>query len=60
MKAKEGDIFKSALDGAEYIVKKVVDSMVVLESQDGKKKIMTGVDSLKIESFYQKKEDPEG
>jgi hypothetical protein len=60
MQAKKGDVFKSALDGAEYIVKKVVNSMVVLESQDGKKKIMTGVDSLKIKSFYQKKEDTQG
>ncbi len=57
MEAKEGEIFKSTLDGAEYIVKKIVNSMVVLESQDGKKKIMTGVSSLNIKSFYQKKED---
>jgi len=57
MQAKEGDIFKSSLDGTEYVVKKVVNSMVLLESQDGKKKIMTGVSSLKIKSFYQKKED---
>ena len=57
MQAKEGDIFKSSLDGTEYVVKKVVNSMVLLESQDAKKKIMTGVSSLKIKSFYQKKED---
>jgi len=60
MQAKEGDIFKSSLDGTEYVVKKVVNSMVLLESQDGKKKIMTGVSSLKIKSFYQKKEDSQG
>ncbi len=60
MQAKEGDIFKSGLDGAEYVVKKVVNSMVVLESQDGKKKIMTGTSRLKIKSFYQKKEDTQG
>ena len=60
MEAKEGDIFKSTLDGAEYTVKKVVNSMVVLESQDGKKKIMTGVSSLNIKSFYEKKEDTDG
>ncbi len=57
MPAKEGEIFKSTLDGVEYIVKKIVNSMVVLESQDGKKKIMTGVSSLDIKSFYEKKED---
>jgi len=60
MQTKEGDIFKSTLDGTEYVVKKVVNSMVLLESQDGKKKIMTGVSSLKIKSFYQKKEDSQG
>jgi len=60
MQAKEGDIFKSSLDGTEYVVKKVANSMVLLESQDGKKKIMTGVSSLKIKSFYQKKEDSQG
>ncbi len=57
MPTKEGQIFKSTLDGAEYVVKKIVDSMVVLESQDGKKKIMTGLSSLEIKSFYEKKED---
>jgi hypothetical protein len=57
VEAKEGDIFKSTLDGAKYTVKKVVNSMVLLESQDGKKKIMTGVSSLSIKSFYEKKED---
>lgn len=60
METKEGDIFKSILDGAEYIVKRIVNSMVVLESQDGKKQIMTGVGSLNIKSFYQKKEGTEG
>ena len=57
MEAKEGDIFKSTLDGAKYTVKKVVNTMVLLESQDGKKKIMTGVSSLSIKSFYEKKEE---
>ncbi len=57
MPTKEGQIFKSTLDGVEYIVKKIVNSMVVLESQDGKKMIMTGLSSLEIKSFYEKKED---
>ncbi len=57
MQPKEGEIFRSTLDGVEYIVRKIVNSMVVLESQDGKKKIMTGLSSLNIKSFYEKKED---
>ena len=56
MMPKEGDIFISALDGEEYRVRQIVDYMVVLESKDGKKQIMTGVDCLG--SFpYRKKED---
>ncbi len=55
METKVGDIFRSALDGAEYVVKRVVNSMVLLQSRDGKKEILTGLSSLKIKSFYQKK-----
>ncbi len=57
VETKKGDIFKSTLDGADYIVKKIVNSMVVLESQDGRKQITTGVTSLNIKSFYEKRED---
>jgi hypothetical protein len=57
MKVKEGDIFKSFLNGQEYIIKKVVKRFVVLESQNGKKQILTDVDNLKIRSFYMKKEE---
>ncbi len=57
METKEGDVFKCALDGGEYRVKRVVNRMVILESLNGKKQIMTGVDSLRINSFYEKKED---
>ncbi len=56
MKTKEGDIFKSVLDGTEYTIKKIVNRMVVLESIDRKKQILTEVDNLKLESFYQKRE----
>ena len=56
MKVKEGDIFKSLLSNEEYIIKKIVISAVVLESQNGKKQILTDVDNLKINSFYKKKE----
>ena len=56
MKVKEGDIFKSLLSDGEYIIKKIVISAVVLESQNGKKQILTDVENLKIKSFYKKRE----
>ena len=56
MQTKEGDIFKSALNGMEYGIKKIVKRMVLLESKDGKRQIMTEIDSLKLRSFYQKLE----
>ena len=56
MKVKERDIFRSLLNDEEYIIKKIVESTVVLESQDGKKQILTDVGTLKIASFYKKKE----
>jgi hypothetical protein len=56
MKFKEGDIFRSLLSDEEYIIKKIVKSTVVLESENGKKQILTDVDNLKIRSFYKKKE----
>ncbi len=60
METKKGDIFKSTLDGANYRVKKVVNSMAVLESQDGKKQILTGVNTLNLRTFYQKKGGTQG
>jgi hypothetical protein len=56
MKTKEGDKFKNAWDGAEYILRRIVNRMALLESKDGKKQILTEVDNLKINSFYQKLE----
>ncbi len=55
MEAKVGDTVRSILNGVEYKVKKIVKSMAVLESQDGKSKIVTEVDALKL--FYREKED---
>ncbi len=56
MEPKVGDVFESVLDEADYIVKKIVNRMALLESQDGEKEILTHVSSLKIKSFYQKKQ----
>jgi hypothetical protein len=55
MKPKSGDILKSILDGEDYIIKKVVENMAMLESQTGKKQILTEVDTLRL--FYRKKEE---
>jgi hypothetical protein len=55
METKEGDTVRSILNGIEYKVKKIVEKMAVLESQDGKSKIITEVDTLKL--FYREKED---
>lgn len=54
MKTKEGDIFKRGLDGEEYIIKRIVNRMVVLESKDGKKQILTEIDNLQLKSFYER------
>jgi hypothetical protein len=54
MPTKEGDKFKNAVNGVEYILRKIVNRMALLESEDGKRQILTDVDNLKINSFYQK------
>ena len=55
MERKEGDTVRSILNGNEYKVKKIVKNMAVLESQDGKSRVVTEVDTLKL--FYMDKED---
>lgn len=54
---KEGDIFESLLDGGEYIVKSIVNKMVVLQSRKGDKQIITGIETLKTKSFYREIEN---
>jgi hypothetical protein len=56
MQTKVGDQFKNAVDGVEYILRKIVNRMALLESKDGKRQILTEVDNLRINSFYQKME----
>lgn len=55
METKQGDKVMSVLNGEDYTIKRIVNDMVVLESCNGKKQIMTELDSLKI--FYKKKEE---
>ncbi len=59
MDIKVGDTYKSFLDEMDFAVKKIVNNWVVLESPDRKKQILTGVDTLKVKSFYLKKENKE-
>jgi hypothetical protein len=54
MKTKNGDTVKSTLNGNYYRVKRIVNSMVVLESEDGQAQILTEVGNLNL--FYEKKE----
>ena len=53
---KEGDIFESLLDGTEYMVKDIVNEMVVLQSTERDEQIITGIEALKIKSFYREKQ----
>jgi hypothetical protein len=54
MKTNEEDTVKSLLNGKYYKVKKIVNSMAVLQSEDGQSKILTEVENLSL--FYKKKE----
>jgi hypothetical protein len=54
MKTKDGDIVRRFLNGNCYTVKRIVNSMVVLESEDGQSQILTEVENLSL--FYKKKE----
>ena len=53
---KEGDIFESLLDGKEYVVKSLVNKMVVLESRKGDRQILASAETLKTKSLYREKE----
>ncbi len=56
MNVKDGDVFRHSLDGMDFVVKKIVNNMAVLESQNGVKQILTEVNTLKLPSLYSKKE----
>ncbi len=57
MKIKEGDMFKRSLDGLDFAVKKIINNMAVLESQDKRTQILTEVNTLKLKSFYLRREN---
>ena len=54
LSVKQGDKFKSTFTGLVYGVKKIKDSMVLLEAENGSTEVLTEKNSLKL--FY-KKED---
>jgi hypothetical protein len=53
---KEGDIFESLFDGEEYVIKDIVNKLVVLQSTERDEQIITEVETLKIKSFYREKQ----
>jgi hypothetical protein len=56
MDIKQGEVFENSTDGVDFIVKMIVRDMVVLESQDGKRQILTGTHTLASPlSIFQKK-----
>ncbi len=55
MNIREGEVFKNTTAGVDFIVKKIVNDMVVLQSQDGEREILTGVHTLTSTSFYERK-----
>ncbi len=57
MDIKNGDIFRQAPDGMDFIVKKIVKNMAVLESKDKRTQILTEVNTLELKSFFLKKEN---
>ncbi len=48
MDIKVGDTFKNSSDGVNFAVKKIINDMAVLESQDRKRQILTEVNTLKF------------
>ena len=59
MEIKVGDTYKTFSDEMEFTVKRISNNWVVLESPDKKRQILTGLNNLKVNSFYLKKEKKE-
>ena len=52
---KEGDIYESLLNGTEYVVKRIVNEKVLLQSKTRDRQIITEVETLETQLFYQEK-----
>jgi len=55
--ATVGDRFKSILTEVTYVVKRIKDKMVVLETHNGKSQVLTELSNLKL--FYEREEKEE-
>ncbi len=51
---KEGDVFENLVNGMEYVLKNIVNKMVVLQSRKGDSQILTGIETLETKSFFRK------
>ncbi len=52
---KQGDIYENLLDGGEYVIKNIVNKMIVLQSTKGDRQILTAAETLKTKSLYREK-----
>ena len=56
MDIKQGEVFKNSTDGVDFVVKKIVKDMVILETEDRRRQILTGLHTLTSTSLlFQKK-----
>jgi len=55
MDIRQGEVFKNSMNGVDFRVKKIVGKMVVLESQEDKRQILTEIHILTLASFYLKR-----
>ncbi len=53
---KQGDIYENLLDGREYVIKNIVNKMIVLQSTKGDRQILTAAETLETKSLYREKE----
>ena len=55
MDIRQGEVFKNSMNGVDFRVKKIVGKMVVLESQEDKRQILTEIHIFTSASFYLKR-----
>ncbi len=52
MTTRESDRYRSKITGNVYVVKKIVDKMIVLESLNGTSQVLTELNNITL--FYEK------
>ena len=55
MNITNGEVFRNTTEAMDFIVKKIVNDMVLLQSQDGKRQIVTEARTLTSTPFYQRR-----